>query len=324
MVVNDDDGLCSTCFIRDLGSEVFVFLCLFVFFLNKKQSKDNYLPAADYLPATHCIHHQTFREHQTLASNSDLHKYIKNIQLTKNQIDFYHQNGYLVIEDALNNIPEWLTNFDDAVNERSSSQIFPDNDTPWAQASLKANKKSNNSNNYRQQVFTQRIYLSKTNEQIRPLVFSAGRQLARLASELADIDTVRLWHEEALIKPPFSNQLKFHWDAPSWSFNYDQTLTAWIALDDISYDNGCMWVLPTSHRLLMDPSEEVKYSAPDVSKLNMNTVMKLVPGLSDIQPIPVPVKRGSIEFHSALLVHASGPNLRCSPMGACLMESLTF
>eukprot|EP01084_Bolivina_argentea_P055726 102114_1 len=265
----------------------------------------------NYLPSNHLIHHQIFRDHNIIPSHTNAHKYIKNIKLTQKQLDFYNINGYIVIEDALNNIDEWIRHFDRAVGNRSSKQIFPDNDSPWAQNSIKKDD-----NDYRKQIFTHRIYLSMLDSQIKPLVKSAGKILGKMASELANIDTVRLWHEEALIKPPMSNQLRFHYDGPSWSFNNDKTLTAWIALDNISYDNGCMWMLPGSHKIVQSKSKDIKYKSVDFTQMNMSSIINSIPELKRIKPIPIPVKKGSIEFHSAYVVHGSGPNFTNKPRKA--------
>ena len=181
--------------------------------------------AYNYLPSNHLVHHRVFRDHNVIPTKDSKYKYIKKIELTQRQIDFYRDNGYLVIEDALNDIDEWTMNFNRAVGNRTSNQIFPDNDSPWGEDSIKQKD-----TDYNRRIFTQRIYLSQLDKGIRPLVKSAGCVLGELASKIADIDCIRLWHEEALIKPPISNQLLFHYDGPAWSFQNDKTLTAWIAL----------------------------------------------------------------------------------------------
>ena len=112
--------------------------------------------AYNYLPSNHLIHHRIFRDHNVIPTNDSKYKYIKKIELTQRQIDFYRDNGYLVIEDALKNIDSWISNFERAVGNRTSKQIFPDNDSPWAQQDVKLSD-----NDYRRRIFTQRIYLSQ-------------------------------------------------------------------------------------------------------------------------------------------------------------------
>ena len=86
-------------------------------------------------------------------------------------------------------------------------------------------------------------------------------------------------------------------------------------LDDISYDNGCMWVLPGSHKIVLNNRKQ-KTKVPDFSQMNMNTVIEAIPELKNITPVPIPVKKGSIEFHNAYLVHGGGPNLTHKPRKA--------
>jgi len=261
----------------------------------------------NYLPASHLQHHHIFRQHTTVPSANDpKYQYIKNIELSPAQIAFYRENGYVVIEDALTNLSEWISRFDHAVGARSSDQIFPDNDTPWAEENLKKDD-----SDYSRHIFTQRIYLSQLDAGMKPLVASAGKVLGRMASRLGNIDTVRLWHEEALTKPPISNQLLLHYDAPSWSFRHEETLTAWCALDDVSYDNGCLWVLPGSHKIVQ--AHQHRHREADFSQMNMDSLLQAIPELRGIDPVPIPVKKGSIEFHSGYVVHGSGPNLTHRP-----------
>ena len=98
--------------------------------------------AYNYLPSNHLIHHRIFRDHNVIPTNDSKYKYIQKIELTQRQIDFYRDNGYLVIEDALKNIDEWLSNFERAVGNRTSKQIFPDNDSPWAEEDVKLSDKN--------------------------------------------------------------------------------------------------------------------------------------------------------------------------------------
>lgn len=84
----------------------------------------------------------------------------------------------------------------------------------------------------------------------------------------------------------------------------DRSLTgAWIALDDATIENGCLWVIPGSHRpgILWEQqwhgdrrfdcaseSQDFPYTAAD--------------------EVPVEVKRGSVVFFNGYLLHRSLPN----------------
>ncbi len=84
----------------------------------------------------------------------------------------------------------------------------------------------------------------------------------------------------------------------------DRSLTgAWIAMDDAHVENGCLWVIPGSHRagilwpmrqhndLKFDCAQEA-YSYP----------------YSDADSIPVEVKKGAVVLFNGYLLHRSLPN----------------
>ncbi len=88
----------------------------------------------------------------------------------------------------------------------------------------------------------------------------------------------------------------------------DRTLTgAWIALDDATTDNGCLWVIPGSHKdgILweMQAQNDPRFDCTDES---FGFPYK------DEDSIPVEVPAGAIVFFNGYLLHRSLPNTRPS------------
>jgi phytanoyl-CoA hydroxylase len=88
----------------------------------------------------------------------------------------------------------------------------------------------------------------------------------------------------------------------------DRSLTgAWIAMDDATIDNGCLWVLPGSHHhgILweMRKQDDPRFDCTDESY-----------GFPyrDEDAIPVEVKAGAVVFFNGYLLHRSLPNTRPS------------
>ncbi|HVU12366.1 MAG TPA: phytanoyl-CoA dioxygenase family protein, partial [Phototrophicaceae bacterium] len=86
----------------------------------------------------------------------------------------------------------------------------------------------------------------------------------------------------------------------------DRTLTGgWIALDDATLDNGCLWVIPGSHKhgILWDMKhqDDPRFDCTDES---FGFPYK------DEDSIPVEVKAGAIVFFNGYLLHRSLPNTR--------------
>jgi phytanoyl-CoA hydroxylase len=80
-------------------------------------------------------------------------------------------------------------------------------------------------------------------------------------------------------------------------------LGAWIALDDATVENGCLWVIPGSHRHgVLWPQHQQRDSRFDCAGEAV-----FFP-YSDDDAVPVEVKRGSIVFFNGYLLHRSLPN----------------
>jgi len=78
---------------------------------------------------------------------------------------------------------------------------------------------------------------------------------------------------------------------------------AWIALDDATVKNGCLWVLPGSHeRGVLWPQRKHLDSRFDCTHESWNFPWE------DASSIPVEVKAGSIVFFNGYLLHRSLPN----------------
>ncbi len=77
---------------------------------------------------------------------------------------------------------------------------------------------------------------------------------------------------------------------------------AWVAIDDATVENGCLWVLPGSHRsgylYPLRPHERPEESdtAPESY------------GFDDTAELPVELEAGSVLFFNGYLLHRSKPN----------------
>jgi phytanoyl-CoA hydroxylase len=96
----------------------------------------------------------------------------------------------------------------------------------------------------------------------------------------------------------------------------DRSLTAaWIALDDATTENGCLWVLPGSHRAgviypdreHVDPRFDCSIEAYDFP-------------YSDDDAVPVEVEAGSVVLFNGYLLHRSLPNTALSGLRRALVN----
>lgn len=87
-----------------------------------------------------------------------------------------------------------------------------------------------------------------------------GRVAALL--ETTDWRVVRAHHNCVMTKHPrFSSATLWHQDIRYWSYQRNELVNAWTALGPETRDNGCMRIIPGSHRLTLTPDrlDELKF-----------------------------------------------------------------
>ena len=83
----------------------------------------------------------------------------------------------------------------------------------------------------------------------------------------------------------------------------DRSLTgAWIALDDATVENGCLWVIPGSHR------HGIIWPQHKHNDRRFDCTGEAEFPYTDDDAVPVEVKKGSIVFFNGYLLHRSLPN----------------
>lgn len=96
----------------------------------------------------------------------------------------------------------------------------------------------------------------------------------------------------------------------------DRSLNAaWIALDDATVENGCLWVIPGSHR------NGVLWPFREHDDERFDCVVESFDfPYTDYDAVPVEVKAGSIVFFNGYLLHRSLPNLATSGFRRALVN----
>ncbi len=124
--------------------------------------------------------------------------------------------------------------------------------------------------------------------------FIADQRFVDISTAILGPDIRLYWDQSVYKRPEASRDFPWHQDngyAPIEPMHY---LTCWLALEDATIENGCIWIQEgTHHRGLV---EHVK---TDIGYLCY---------YGDVQGTPVELKKGSmVAFHS-LLFHRSTPN----------------
>ena len=125
---------------------------------------------------------------------------------------------------------------------------------------------------------------------------------------------VSVYFSQIFFKPPQGGAPK-----PAHQDNYyfgpdnpEALVTAWIALDDATLENGCLYYAEGTHRgpvypHVTPPDEPYNLQLPAVT-------------LAQHPATPAPVPRGGVSFHHGNTFHHSGPNLSKHWRRACALH----
>jgi hypothetical protein len=138
---------------------------------------------------------------------------------------------------------------------------------------------------------------------------SAFLDLARdpaLVDRVAQLigDDVILWGCQIFCKPGGDGmEVPWHQDGHYWPIRPLATCTVWVALDDSTVENGCLRVIPGSHRdrvshphLLEDRSDVVLNQRADDTRFDKSTA------------VDIELQAGQMSMHDVYMIHGSNPN----------------
>ena len=96
----------------------------------------------------------------------------------------------------------------------------------------------------------------------------------------------------------------WHQDVTYWGLKPPEAYTAWIAVDDSDVENGCMRVIPGSHK------KGLKEHSTSESEGNLLSINQEIPKEEIIaeEAFDLSLKAGQISIHDGHLIHSSRPN----------------
>lgn len=93
--------------------------------------------------------------------------------------------------------------------------------------------------------FLQMMNLWREHEVVKR--FSLARRFAGIAASLMGVDGVRIYHDQALFKEAGGGHTPWHQDHYYWPLDTDNTITMWMALEDLDDDMGTLTFASGSH-----------------------------------------------------------------------------
>jgi hypothetical protein len=221
--------------------------------------------------------------------------------LTDEQVDQFHRDGYLAGGSCLT---------DSEVEELRAEleRVISDRDNPAApQPSLLRNLADLDGD------ASGRVVWQIVNVWIASAPFRRLLEHPKITSELAqltDADELRVWHDQIQYKPAeYGGETGWHQDAPAWPVIEPMTeVSAWVALDDVDESNGCMSMVPGSHRW--------GDATPRLAEIrDFDELPRSFDGHA-VEIVRRPVRKGEVHYHHALTWHGSHSNYSARPRRA--------
>jgi len=99
------------------------------------------------------------------------------------------------------------------------------------------------------------------------------------------------------------SHVSWHQDLTYWGLDSDDQVSVWLALSEASEKNGCMRMLPGSHKLGSQPHIRGEKDEDNVLFQNQR-----VADIDESQAVAAALKPGQASFHHGWLLHASAAN----------------
>ncbi|MCY3766858.1 MAG: phytanoyl-CoA dioxygenase family protein [Gemmatimonadetes bacterium] len=210
------------------------------------------------------------------------------MELSQAQIESYQEQGFLVVEGLLSDEDVEAIR-SDAVKlcrgEYKSENLHP---VPNAESDTAA---------------LSRYLCIHQPHHISPVMreYLAHPAVSRALARLVAPD-VKCMQSMLFIKPPRFPGQAWHQDEV-YIPTRDRSLTgAWYALDDVTVENGCMWVLPGSHRNGYLYPQRLHGRPEEFDSARESY------GFDDRKEIPVACPAGAVVFFNGYLLHRSRKN----------------
>ncbi|MCK9861085.1 phytanoyl-CoA dioxygenase family protein [Paenibacillus sp. ATY16] len=205
--------------------------------------------------------------------------------ITQNDVEFYKENGYLLVQGLFSQQEvEDMRKAIDGILNRAAQSKFDTNHT-WQGEYLPPEQ-------------LKKLVLKGFHDvQYHDAAFMRAAIHPNMAAVLSQLigPNVQLHHSKMLVKPPENGAaFPLHQDAPYFPHASHTMLAASVHLDDADMENGCLCVIPGTHKNGMMPHVGRHYLDHREYPISMAT--------------PCPAKAGDVLFFNYLTVHGSDVN----------------
>jgi len=206
----------------------------------------------------------------------------KPFQLSQDQIQFYQENRFIKLKQVFDE--ETISFFNYAIGKRV--ELMNNQSTPLEERSTYG------------KAFLQLFNLWREDEVVKEFIFS--ERLAKIASDLMQVDGVRIYHDQALFKEGGGGITPWHADQYYWPLETDKTVTAWIPLQATPLELGPLEFSAGSHQIVEGRDLEIG----DESERLIQQKLKVTNFNHVIEAFDL----GEVSFHSGWVFHRAGAN----------------
>src|SRR5437879_264673 len=211
-------------------------------------------------------------------------------RLTDDQIEFFHENGYLARIRLLTE--EQL----EVLRHELAQLIDPDHPGHDLFYEFHSNESTDPSIVLFHALGAWRISPAFHDLLWNPVFLMPASQLLGGA--------VRFWHDQLFVKPPHQGGVvAWHQDYSYWTRTQPMAhLSCWIGLDDSTIENGCVHYVPGSHRWNLLPVTGLAHDMKSIESVLTDEQR------AEFKPVAIELKTGECSFHHPLMVHGSYEN----------------
>lgn len=207
--------------------------------------------------------------------------------LSQEQIDSYREQGYVAVPNVLTSVElDDLRRVTDEFVEQSrhvteSNDVFDLEPNHSAETPrLRRLKLPSKQHPVYDKILRHQDILDMVAQLLGPAIFCNGQKLN-------------------LKSPGFGSPVEWHQDWAFYPHTNDNLLAVGVALDDMTRENGCLMVLPGSHKGKILNHHGDDYFVGAVTE----------PDFDDTNAVPVELPAGGISIHHVRTLHGSLPNV---------------
>jgi phytanoyl-CoA hydroxylase len=200
--------------------------------------------------------------------------------LTEKQLRDYHEQGYVLLESVFTQREmDELASAIEAYQRRHEERIRA---SGGAEGISRADE------------ITFTAFLAEQDETIR--AFVTRPEFVAITTQILGPDVDLYWNQSVYKAPDGTAQFPWHQDDGYTPVEPSPYLTLWLALNAATVENGCIAVIPGSHRRGLMPHEGTPIGLSCHSLDDQD------------QGVPVPVPAGAMAAFQSLTMHKSGVN----------------